>query len=122
MILSGKICKNMNKQKSRVCRKEDKCKCCGTGHHLHQCLACGKKYRGYRKQNPFKAVCKSMQWQQQDKCDGKRFHDFGQKDGLHTREPSEQDQSFDLVRVKYINLDTVKGMIFTKIESTKNQR
>ena len=46
-----------------------------------------------------------MQCQQQDWHGEKMIHDIGQDDDLHLVEPDEQDRSFDVVRVKYINLD-----------------
>ena len=34
----------------------------------------------------------------------------------------EHNQSLDTVRVKHINLDSIKSVLFTKIESSTNQR
>ena len=33
-----------------------------------------------------------------------------------------QDKSFDLVKIKYLNLDNLKSVIFTKLESSTSQR
>ena len=75
------------------------------------CSAYGKKCSGCRKQNHFKAICTLMQ-QQHDWHGGKIIHDVGQEDDLHIGEPDEQDRSFDSVRVKYINLDSIKSYIY----------
>ena len=48
--------------------------------------------------------------------------DISQDDDLHIEESNEQDRSFVAVRVKYINLDSVKSVIFTKLESSTNIR
>ena len=44
----------------------------------------------------------------------------GSKTSLET--PEEHDQSFDAVRVKYINLDCIKSVLLTKLESSTSQR
>ena len=36
--------------------------------------------------------------------------------------PEDKDHSFDVVRVKYINLDSIKPVLFTKLESSTSQR
>ena len=36
--------------------------------------------------------------------------------------PEDQDQSFDAVTNKYINLDSVKFVLFTTLESSSNHR
>ena len=50
------------------------------------------------------------------------IHYIGEEDNLCVGEPDEQDRSFDAVRVKYINLDSTKCIIFTKLESSMSQR
>ena len=50
------------------------------------------------------------------------IHEIGQENDLNAEEPSDQDRSYDAVRVKYINLDSLKSMIFTKLESSTSQR
>ena len=37
-------------------------------------------------------------------------------------EPDEQDRRFDVVWVKYFNLDSIKSVIFTTLESSMSQR
>ena len=80
-----------------------------------QCPIYGKKCSGCGKQKKIcvKVVCKSMWWQHKDWHEGKMIHDAGQEDDLHV--------SFYVVRVKYINLDSVKSLIFTKLESSMSQ-
>ena len=34
----------------------------------------------------------------------------------------DQDRSFDVVKVKYINLDSIRSVIFTKLESSISHR
>ena len=51
-----------------------------------------------RMQNHFKAVCKLMQWQQEDWQGGKTVHNIGPNGDLDIVEPEEQDRSFDVVR------------------------
>ena len=36
--------------------------------------------------------------------------------------PEDHDWSFDLVRVKYANLNSIKSVLFTKLESGTHQR
>ena len=36
--------------------------------------------------------------------------------------PEDQDWSFDVAQVNYINLDNVKSVLFTKLESSTSQR
>ena len=50
------------------------------------------------------------------------IHDIGQDGDSCVVEPEEQDRSFDVVRVKYIDLDSIKSIIFTDSESSTNQR
>ena len=52
----------------------------------------------------------------------KTIHDNGQNDDLDVGEHHEQDRSFDVVRVEYINLDSIKSTTFTKLESGTGQR
>ena len=54
---------------------------------------------------------------QQDWHGRKTIHDVGQDDDLHIDEQEEQERSFDVVRLKYINLFGVKSIIFTKPDS-----
>ena len=55
-------------------------------------------------------------WQQQQEWHGgKMIHDAGQEDDLHVGKPGKQDRSLDMVRLKYINLDS-KSLIFTNLE------
>ena len=53
---------------------------------------------------------------------GKVIHDIGEEDDLCVGEPDKQDRSSDVVRVKYINLDSIKSVIFTKLESSTSKR
>ena len=53
---------------------------------------------------------------------GKKLHDIGKADELHIDEQDEQDRSFDVVRVNYINLYSVMSVIFNKLESSTRQR
>ena len=77
--------------------------------------ACGK-------QNHLKAISK-LTWQQpQDQNGGKMTHDIGQEGDLCIVELEEQDRKFDAVRVKYLNIDTIKSITFTKLESSTSQR
>ena len=87
--------------------KEDKCKYFSTGHPPQQYLAYGKKCTGCRKQDHFKAVYRLIQ-QEQDQCSRKTIHEIGQEGNLSAEEPNEQDSSLDAVKVKHINLDSVK--------------
>ena len=48
-------------------------------------------------------------------------HDIGQDSNLHAGEPGEQDRNFDVVRVKYINIHSIKFIIFTKLGSSASQ-
>ena len=48
--------------------------------------------------------------------------DVDKEGSLHTGEPSKQDRNSDAVGVKYINLNSVKFVIFTQLESTTSQR
>ena len=52
----------------------------------------------------------------------KTIHDVDQEDIYHVDEQDGQDRSFDVVRVDYINLDSVKSVIFIKVESSTSQR
>ena len=61
-------------------------------------------------------VSKSMQRQLQGLHGGKTIHDIVQDDALHAAEQDKQERSFDAVRVKYINLDSIKSILFTKLE------
>ena len=36
--------------------------------------------------------------------------------------PEEHNWSFDMVRLKYVNLDSIKSVLFTKLESSTRQR
>ena len=45
---------------------------------------------------------------------GKMIHHVSQEYDLHVCEPDKQDRGFDVVRVKYINMDRIKYRIFTK--------
>ena len=63
-----------------------------------------------------------MQWQQKDWNGRKMIHDIDHEGNLHLGEQSMQDRSFDAVQIKYTNLDRVKSIIFTKLESSTSQR
>ena len=63
-----------------------------------------------------------MWWEQQNQQGGRTIHNIEQEGNLHVIEPGEQDKSFDVVRVKYINLDCIKSIIFTQEESGTGQR
>ena len=56
-----------------------------------------------------------MWYQQQDQPGRKIIHTIDQSDCMHVDEQENQDRYFDVVRVKYINLDNVKSLIFTKL-------
>ena len=49
------------------------------------------------------------------------IHDIGQDGYLQPGETGEQDRSFDVVRVKYIDLYNVKSVVFFKLESSMSQ-
>ena len=49
------------------------------------------------------------------------IHNVSQDENPSVEEPDEQDRSFDAARAKYINLNSVKSVIFTKLESSTNQ-
>ena len=49
-------------------------------------------------------------------------NEIGQEGNLCIVEPEEQDRGFDVVGVKYINLDSIKFVIFTKLDSSMGQR
>ena len=48
------------------------------------------------------------------------IHGVGHEDDLHVSEPDKQDKRFDAVRIKYINLDSVKSMLSTKLEFSRS--
>ena len=50
------------------------------------------------------------------------IHDMGQKDSLCVSELDEQDRSFDVVRVKYINLSSINSIILTMFKSSMGQK
>ena len=50
------------------------------------------------------------------------FNETSQEDDLCTLELEEQDRSFDVVEVKYINPDSMKSIIFIILESSMSQR
>ena len=50
------------------------------------------------------------------------IHNTDQNDDLSVDKQDKQVRSFDAVRVKYINMDSIKSVIFTKLESTTRQR
>ena len=56
-----------------------------------------------------------MQQQHQDWHGRKMIQGIGQEDDLCVSEPEEQDRNIDVVRVKYINLDTDMSVIFTAL-------
>ena len=82
--------------------------------HMAKCSEFGN-------QNHFNAVLKLMWHQQRDWWGGKTIHNIGQEADCHVVGSKEQDRSIDAVRVKYINLDTIMSIIFTKLESSKRQ-
>ena len=50
------------------------------------------------------------------------FHEIRQEDESHPVGQEGQDRSFDMETVKYVNLDSMKLVIFTKLESSIIQR
>ena len=44
------------------------------------------------------------------------MHNVGQDVDLHAHKQNEQERSFDVVRVKCINLDSMKSVIFYQVE------
>ena len=62
-------------------------------------------------------------WQQQQGQHGRKMIlNIGQDDDLLINEPDEQDRSFDTVKIRYINLDSVKSISFVRLDSTTSQR
>ena len=105
----------------KICKKETNAKIVAQG--IPSVVPTyGKKCSRGRKQSHFKAVCKPVWWQQQDKHGRKMIHDISHEDNLNVGESSKLDRSFAMSRVKYINLGSKKSMIFSKLESTTGQR
>ena len=50
------------------------------------------------------------------------LHDIHQEDDLPVGELGTQDRRFDTLRVKYITLDSVKSIMFTKLEFSTSLR
>ena len=81
-----------------------------------------KKFRACAKPNHFNVVYKSTHEKQPDQQVRRAVHEISQEDRSHIGKEGEQDRSFDAVRVKYINLDSMKSVIFTKLEPSTSQR
>ena len=97
-------------------------KYCVTGHSPRQWPSYVKKCCECRKQNHFQSVCKSSWQKQQDWYSRKTNNEIIQQGNFFMEWLEEQDRSLNVVRVKYINLGSVKGVIFTKLESSTSQR
>ena len=52
----------------------------------------------------------------------KILNEVHQEDETSLQVPEDQVQSFDVVWVKYINLDSIKFVLFTKLQSSTSQR
>ena len=91
-------------------------------HPPRQCTACGKQCGGCTKKNHFKAVCKAAHWQQQDANGRKTVHKVHWGDDSCKVGPDEQDGSYNVVRVKDINLNSLTSIIFTRLESSMSKR
>ena len=84
----------------------ENCKYCGTGHALWQCPTHRMKYRECGKAKHFKAVCKSL-WEKLGNWYTKKVVDELHKEGeASLTKLEEHDQSFDMVGVKNINLNS----------------
>ena len=60
-------------------------------------------------------VCKSVWQQHQDQCGRRTVYEISQGDESHTSVGQEgQDRNFGAGRVKYIDLDSMKYIIFIK--------
>ena len=53
---------------------------------------------------------------------GRSMHDVKQDDKPQLMKQDQQDKSFDLLEIKYLNCDNVKSVIFTILESSTSQR
>ena len=125
LTLSVTVYRNV-KMRQLECEKKERCKYSGTGHMQSHALHMAKNVVSAKKKkknlNHFKMACKSTQCQQQDWWDRRTVHEICQEEESHTMGKEEQDRSFDVVRVKYINLDGVKSVIFTELKSATSQR
>ena len=52
----------------------------------------------------------------------KTLHKVHHESETNMQVPEDQDKSFGAARIKYINLDTVQSVLFTKIEYSTGQR
>ena len=50
------------------------------------------------------------------------MHAIAQDDSLYTDKQDKQDRNFVAVRIKYIQLDSIKSVMFTKLKSSASQR
>ena len=62
-----------------------------------------------------KVVCRSVHRKQSDQWGRKAVHKMRQYDKLQPMKQDKQDRSSDVVRIKYINLDNMKYVIFIKL-------
>ena len=62
-------------------------------------------------------MCRSAHRQQSDWQERKALHTVRQEDKPHQMKQELQNRSFDAVSIKYINIDNVTSVIFSKLES-----
>ena len=75
-----------------------------------------------QKPNHFKAVCRSVNKQQPDQEVRGAAHEVSQEGELQSVKQENQDISFVAVSIKFINLGSMKYVIFTKLKSSMSQR
>ena len=108
-------------QAPRMQRKVERCKHCGLG-TCQDCSAYGKQCGTCGNPNHFKVVCMSAHQQQPDHWVGREAYKISQEDEPQTVKEEGQDRSFEIVKVKYTYLDSVKSVIFTKLASSTSPR
>ena len=99
----------------------NKCKYCGTMHLPQQYPVYGKNCGECSKDNHLKVVYRSS-WRQQVAWQPKMPNKVHQKSETSLGMLADQDLSFDTVRVEYINLNSIKSILFTKLESSTSKR
>ena len=95
------------------------------GHPQRQFPVYSKKCRGCIKTNHFREVYRLMLRQQEgQKPPGsdRSIHDIRQDQEAQPVQSELCDRRFDLVKIKYHKFDSVKFMIFTKLESGTSQK
>ena len=85
-----------------------KCKYCGTGDPPWPYPVYRKKHGECSKDVHLKVVCRSLQ-RQQVSWQPKMLNNMYQEGRTGPQVPEDQDWNFDVVRVKYINLNSIKS-------------